>query len=85
MLPTFDEAEGIEYEFCSYSDLRARDTVVFWHEAAGCWAHHRLMYRDETGGWITKGDNNASADLGTMRAYEFAARTHKLRGKIATN
>lgn len=79
MLPTFAVVEEVQLELCAFSDLRARDTVIFWHDQSRQWVHHRLDYRDPRDGrWVTRGDNNRGVDTGRMTSDEFAGRTHKL-------
>lgn len=82
MLPTFAESEVVTIELCKMSDLRAGDTVIFWHDGIAGYVHHRLVRRDDTTNrWITKGDNNQFQDRGLMTADEFVGRTHKFGGK----
>lgn len=79
MLPTFAEAEVVTLELCRFDELRAGDTVIFWHEGVRGYIHHRLSHRDETTNrWRTKGDNNATADTGLLTPSVFVGRTHKL-------
>jgi hypothetical protein len=79
MLPNFGEVERVRLELCAYSDLAARDTVIFWHDRTRQYVHHRLIERDAvTNRWITRGVNNRGADTGLMTADEFIGRTHKL-------
>lgn len=79
MLPTFSERETVGLELCAFSDLRPRDTVIYWHDGARQYIHHRLLYRDQTDGrWVTGGDNNPGRDSGRMTADEFIGRTRKL-------
>jgi len=79
MLPTFSEWETVRLELCKFSDLRAGDTVIYWHDGMRMWVHHRLTHRDAIDGrWHTRGDNNAWPDPGRMTSDEFIGRTHKL-------
>lgn len=78
MLPTFGEVELVQLELCGFGELRTGDTVIFWHDRFETYAHHRLIGRDETGHWLTQGDNNPSRDRGNMTSDEFVGRTHKL-------
>jgi hypothetical protein len=78
MLPTFAEVEFVEVELCRFGDLRANDTVIFWHDGAKRFVHHRLVERDATGRWVSRGDNNALNDAGHITADEFVGRTHKI-------
>lgn len=78
MLPTFAVEETVALDLCPFSALRARDTVIYWHET-GQFVHHRLSHRDDlTMKWITQGDNNPTHDTGRMTSDEFVGRTHKL-------
>lgn len=79
MLPTFGVAETVALELCAFSDLKAGDTVVYWHDGGRLWVHHRLEGRDQTGRWVTRGDNNPNIDRGHMTSDEFIGRTKKLR------
>jgi hypothetical protein len=78
MLPTYGESEWVEVEFCHYEDLRGGDTVIRWDPVLRIFVHHRLEFRNETGKWQTRGDNNGGSDRGVMTPDEFVGRTHKL-------
>ena len=79
MLPTFGVDELVSLELCPFTELRARDTIIFWHAESGQYVHHRLVARHATDGrWVTQGDNNPTQDWGRVTADEFVGRTHKL-------
>ncbi len=78
MLPTFGDGELVTLEICPFSALRGNDTVVYWHDGIREYIHHRLDGRDDTGRWVTRGDNNGNIDRGHMTSDEFVGRTHKL-------
>lgn len=78
MLPAFQDGERIRVEFCRYDDLKGGQTVIRWDGEVKLFVHHRALYRNETGRWVTRGDNNASVDRGVMTPEEFVGRTHKL-------
>lgn len=77
MLPAFAVVEAVTLEVCAYSDLKVGETVIFWHERAQLFVHHRIIARQ--GPWlITQGDNNSSPDTGFLTADNFVGRTRKL-------
>lgn len=78
MLPTFGEREEVQIELCRYEQLQGGDTVIRWDPVLKIFIHHRLEYRNETGRWQTRGDNNGGSDRGVMTPEEFVGRTHKL-------
>jgi hypothetical protein len=80
MLPTFGEAEIVTCEIISFSDLKAGDTVIRWHELTHEYIHHRIEYWDvTTGAWFTKGDNNLFPDRSRMFQVDFVAKTRKFQ------
>lgn len=79
MLPTYAEAEVVALELCRFEDLRAGDSIIYWHEGVRAYIHHRLASRDDvTNRWKAKGDNNANLDTGLVTPSVFVGRTHKL-------
>lgn len=80
MYPTFGVNETVDLELCAFGDLRGNDTVIYWHSETRQWVHHRLQYRDDSGQWVTRGDNNGGNDRGHVTADEFVGRTHKMTG-----
>lgn len=77
MLPTYKSGEIVTLELCDYQSVGAGATVIFWHEEIKTFLHHRLVGRDHTGRWITRGDNNPGIDRGHMSRADFVGRTRK--------
>ena len=75
MLPTFKSGDFISVEFCRFDEVASGETVIFWHDGTHAYVHHRTSHRDETGRWVTRGDNNPGADSGRMSAPDFVGRT----------
>ncbi len=78
MAPTFGTSETVRLELCRYGDLKGNDTVIRWDPIFSLFVHHRLLHRNETGLWVTAGDNNAGPDRGVMSPEHFVGCTHKL-------
>lgn len=79
MLPTYAESEVVTLELCRFDELRAGDTIIYWHEGTRGYIHHRLFQRDAvTNRWKAKGDNNVGLDTGLVTPSVFVGRTHKL-------